>query len=506
MKREYTKLLLITGSALFLGFCFDILFYRKLPGISYPLFSLLILSISFLLARHFKISIDTGSIIIAMLAFILSVMVFVRTSTTLVVLDIVTSFYLFVLLLGRFTGLNLREFVIVNYLHQFFNILIQSSRECFWVFKELSGAKDELLEDKKVQHIARGLAITLPVLAIFILLLSSADLVLNKYVTDLIENLKNYKLLEHTAIIAIASFTITGMFAYAFYRARKNTVDDDVETMVATKVLHLNFFKASISLTESTILLGSINALFLIFIVLQFAYLFGGESNITLHGFTYSEYARRGFFELTMVAIFSFIITWFTDSKTEKKDVRQKRQFKALACGLIGLVLIIMISAFKRLSIYEAAYGYTTLRIYTQIFIVMLAVIFMLLLYKIVANRSDPWLSLRSLSIVIAFVIGLNIANVDWIIASLNIERFRETKSNDLLVYNMRLSEDAIDQAIISYNLLSPEKRSGINGQLKHCLNSLRNSPWQSYNLSRTRALKLLNTWEVDLNAKDKEK
>lgn len=112
MKREYTKLLLITGSALFLGLCFDVLFYRKLPGVSYPLFSLLILSVSFLLARHFNAFIDTESVIIAMLAFTLSVMVFMRTSTTLIVLDIVTSFYLFVLLLGRFTGLNLREFAL----------------------------------------------------------------------------------------------------------------------------------------------------------------------------------------------------------------------------------------------------------------------------------------------------------------------------------------------------------------------------------------------------------
>ncbi len=45
-------------------------------------------------------------------------------------------------------------------------------------------------------------------------------------------------------------------------------------------------------------LLGSINLLFAVFISVQFAYLFGGERNIAAQGFTFAEYAHRGFFEL----------------------------------------------------------------------------------------------------------------------------------------------------------------------------------------------------------------
>ena len=48
---------------------------------------------------------------------------------------------------------------------------------------------------------------------------------------------------------------------------------------------------------EVTILLISIDLLFLVFVWIQFAYLFGGQANITIEGFTYAEYARRGFLE-----------------------------------------------------------------------------------------------------------------------------------------------------------------------------------------------------------------
>ena len=54
----------------------------------------------------------------------------------------------------------------------------------------------------------------------------------------------------------------------------------------------------SLGLIEVATLLISVDLLFLVFVWIQFAYLFGGQANITLEGYTYAEYARRGFFEL----------------------------------------------------------------------------------------------------------------------------------------------------------------------------------------------------------------
>ncbi len=54
---------------------------------------------------------------------------------------------------------------------------------------------------------------------------------------------------------------------------------------------------------KSAVALFSINALFVVFVVIQFAALFGGEEFLRSQGLTYSEYARRGFFELLAVSL-----------------------------------------------------------------------------------------------------------------------------------------------------------------------------------------------------------
>lgn len=59
---------------------------------------------------------------------------------------------------------------------------------------------------------------------------------------------------------------------------------------------------------ELSIVLGSVVTLFTIFVVMQFQYFFGGHTNINVEGFTYSEYARRGFGELVTVAFFALLM------------------------------------------------------------------------------------------------------------------------------------------------------------------------------------------------------
>ena len=45
-----------------------------------------------------------------------------------------------------------------------------------------------------------------------------------------------------------------------------------------------------------------LDLLFLAFVALQGAYLFGGQDTLAAGGMTYAEYARRGFFELLVAA------------------------------------------------------------------------------------------------------------------------------------------------------------------------------------------------------------
>jgi hypothetical protein len=79
--------------------------------------------------------------------------------------------------------------------------------------------------------------------------------------------------------------------------------------------------KYSLGNVEASVVLGLVNILFFLFILIQFTYFFGGESNISSQGFTYAQYARQGFFELITVGI----LCLFLLLAIEKFIVRKNR-------------------------------------------------------------------------------------------------------------------------------------------------------------------------------------
>ena len=64
--------------------------------------------------------------------------------------------------------------------------------------------------------------------------------------------------------------------------------------------------KRGVGMIITAIFLTSINIVFLLFVIVQLKYFFGGEVNIGVEGWTYAQYARNGFAELVMVGVISF--------------------------------------------------------------------------------------------------------------------------------------------------------------------------------------------------------
>lgn len=222
-------------------------------------------------------------------------------------------------------------------------------------------------------------------------------------------------------------------------------------------------------------------------------YLFGGEGNIVSQGFTYAEYARKGFFELIAVAIISFLLLLATEKYTAKKDTKHFLIFQILGTALILEVILIMVSAFMRLLLYEQAYGFTTLRLYSHAFIIFLGIIFILLLYKIfIDNRENVFVFQVFLSIIV-FLATMNVLNPDLFIARRNIERFATTGKLDIY-YLTSLSDDAIPETVKILDTSHEDLRKTFARELYQHMqhNSSFLSQWQSWNISRTNANNIL--------------
>jgi len=161
-------------------------------------------------------------------------------------------------------------------------------------------------------------------------------------------------------------------------------------------------------------MLGAVNLLFLVFVLLQFTYLFGGQTNITTEGFTYAEYARRGFSELILVALISSLIFYTLSMVTKRENKTKRWVFSILGLFLVGLVGVILASAFKRLTLYEAAYGFTRLRTMTHIFIIWIGLLLASTAIMEITKKMD-----RLAVILICFVLGFGLT-----INFLNVDRF----------------------------------------------------------------------------------
>ena len=98
--------------------------------------------------------------------------------------------------------------------------------------------------------------------------------------------------------ILIGGYALVGIILHAASKSRDEKLIGVEKPLVAP---FLGF-------TEAAIVLGAVVVLFAAFVLVQFQYFFGGETFLGVQGYTYSEYARRGFGELVAVAFFSLLL------------------------------------------------------------------------------------------------------------------------------------------------------------------------------------------------------
>jgi len=385
--------------ALLAAISFDILFWERPFGINFFIFILLAVLGGLIPSWLEKILIPwTSYLLLVPLAFF-SVMTFIRaepftTAVNVLVTLSALAFFLMTLRNGAWFRYNLRDIFIsgIQFLLNnviggilFFNKIKKDESpqagevdndddnadiEC----KQEQSSHGENLgkKEKPLKGIApylRGLLLALPVLGILTFFLAQADPIFNDRIQNSlawfrIENLG--EIVFRLVYILVIAYVLLSSYYFAVVESKKYRPDDDNEKPAISP------FLGSI---ESSMVLGAVNLLFLLFVILQFNYLFSGGKNIRLEGYTYAEYARRGFFELIAVAVISLFLFYILSMITKREQKDQGRLFSVLGLILVGLVAIILTSAYIRLNLYEAAYGFTRLRTLAHVFMIWIALL-----------------------------------------------------------------------------------------------------------------------------------
>ncbi len=288
----------------------------------------------------------------------------------------------------------------------------------------------------RIRPYVLGVLIALPLLIILGSLLASADMIFRQSLGSLFNWFRVDNLVDtvfRAAYIFIFAYALAGAFIHALtHSAEKKTLSPD-------KPIILPF----LGHVEAFTVLTLVNLLFLGFIIVQFRYFFAGEANISLDGFTYAEYARRGFFELVAVAIISLGLHYLLSMFTKRANPAQKRIFSALGLLLLLQVGTMLVSAFQRLSLYETAYGFTTLRTITHIFMIWLGVMLFAAALMEIFNQFRR-LAVVLFLVLFGFTLTLNLLNVDGFIAQRNIAHAAAGHPLDAAYLLWNLGEDGI--------------------------------------------------------------
>jgi len=493
--RQQSTLFWLT--ALALGWCADLLFWRHTPGISFAVYVLLTLTGG--LALLFRAGIApkrSAWLLLGLIAFF-AAFTFIRAEAMSQFLSHVLTLLLMALLVITYRSGDWPNFGFFDYLTGFFRLalsgLIAPLR--FWLDtrREASAAEKETRPASQFWPIVRGVALALPVLAFFASLLASADAVFSARLTLLLdlfrlENLPEY--LFRAVYVSLIAWALAGVYLHAEQDSQPRPLIGAEKPLVP----------AFLGFTEASIVLGSIVSLFAVFVVIQFQYFFGGQANINLQGFTYAEYARRGFGELVGAAFFSLLLLLTLAGLTQRKNNTQQQVFGLLAGLMTALVGVMLVSAYQRLALYEIAYGFSALRLYTHIFIFWLAGLMAAALALVLANQLRR-VALACLLAALGFSATLLLLNVDGFIVRQNVARNLSGSEVDV-AYLASLSSDAIPTLVRDFNAEKVDvfTHERLGAALLCARNSAekahqrQDTSWQAFHLSRFWAQQSLNS------------
>jgi len=490
-----------------LGWAFDFLFWKKPGGINFAIYVTLCLATGILLLRVDGLRLSPRSSLLLLPIAFFAAMTIIRIEPMTVFLSASMTLFLMGVFALTYLGGHWLRYALLDYIFGYFRLFgSMIARPLGFTAGTRNQPSLGERRSNNVWPILRGIVIALPVIAIFASLLSSADPIFAKrfeQFVDLfnIDNLPEY--IFRLVLILVFAYAIAGTYLHAAQSADEKISEDKP------------FVSHFLGFTESTIVLGSVVILFVAFVAIQFQYFFGGQANIHIEGYTFSEYARKGFGELVAVAFFSLILLLGLGAITRRETESQRRMFSGIGVGLVALVIVMLVSAFQRLVLYEEAYGFSRLRTYTHVFMIWLALLLVVVVVLEILRRERA-VGLAMVSASLGFVISLSLLNVDSFIVKQNVQReirsvtdktFSQGRADLDARYFLDLSDDAVPALVEAFqNKSLPDVVNEKVGAALVCKRydrelDQRLIPWQSFHLSRFYAARSLTVVKEDLDS-----
>lgn len=280
---------------------------------------------------------------------------------------------------------------------------------------------------KKGSAILVGLVIAIPLLAVMIPLLIRADAAFD----GLLRLLPDFDFFELvvTAIFGFGLWCVLYTRGVALYHSPKETRRQTVA-------------RKGISVITVNTVLCCVNLLYAVYLVSQLAYFAGSFSGILPQGYTFAQYARRGFFEMAMLCAIDLGIIGLSLGLVKKED-RAPLSTRLLCLGICVVTLFFVAAASGKMFLYISSYGLTRLRLLTQIVMLFMALVTIFVAVWLFVPRLPYMKVILLAGLVIG---GLTLwADVDTQVAAYNVSAYVSGQMEDIdITYLCSLSDGAV--------------------------------------------------------------
>jgi hypothetical protein len=492
--RRYLKL---AALALLIGIGFDLLFHDKAIGISYPIFTAVCLAYVFhSLPNRFSFRLDFN--LFLLVSVILLAMTFALfANPVLKALNLIAVPILIIMYIEQTVGIREGTWNLQRVIAAIRRLLIRG------IGGMPMAVRIPLLHIRNRSDVSRyqtvvkifiGLLISLPVVIIAVSLLSSADKLFEQILFRIPDWFDNVPIGEFISRLLVV--LIVGCYTFGLaWSLIKDTMLQDASSgnpsAMNSEETSAHNKDTSISLDPviTATVLVSINIVYVLFTAVQFVYLFGGGQGALPDGMTYAEYARRGFGEMVLVTVINLGLILGAFHSTPAGQRSSGRVIRLLLMLLIANTVVMLISSYVRLSMYEAAYGYTYTRFFVHAFLLWLGAMLALMLWKII--RPQKALLRTAFIITVSAWVLLNYVNVDARIAERNLDRYESSGRVDWGYLN-NLSVDAVP-ALAAFDRATGGTTELIRGFERKQAQLEKEDSWASFNVAKYRARRLLS-------------
>lgn len=488
-------------AALLVAWAVDLLFWQKAPGVNFVLWVVLGLTAGFLLAWREGVKPSRWTWVPAALALAFALVTFWRLESFTRFLGVALGLACLVLTAATFRTGNWVAYRTWDFVMAALGVFgaALSRPVQLWAAKPDAAPTEDGKDEaetarakpswfKRSLPVLRGLLLALPLVFVLGALLASADPIFSDQLSNFFKLFNLEKLPEYLVrlvYVLILAYLMLGVYLQAVLPAHLEPRPDP-QTPALTRFL---------GWTETAVVLVSVDTLFAFFVAIQSLYLFGGRANITATGYTYADYARRGFFELVVVAAISLLLYLCLNAVTRRETDGQRRGFSGLSLALMALVLVILASSLQRLLMYVDAYGFSQLRTYTLVCIVWMALLFLTAIALEVTRRSGH-LPLAVVLTVVGFALSLAALNVDGFIVHQNVSRAKAGSELDSS-YLSSLSLDAVPALFEEYQ--APDLPQPVRSELGATLackaafeSKAESQSWLSFHLGQSQGRTIL--------------